>query len=318
MNKNNSFVLSICIPTWNRAAILKKTLSKLTAAKSFGDGKVQIVISDNASSDDTQTVGSEFAGKFADQIKYWRYEKGIDPHFNFQHALEMGEGEFIKLQTDYIFYEPSELDKLVGFLENAKAGTGIFFFGNVSESEGREIESADDLLKEISFGITSINTLCLRKSLYYTLEDPFREWQTSFPQVDILLRLMAQGGKAWIFPKIETVRLSVLNNRNHTMIFANYLDMLEKWVNAGKIDRSVFKQEKKQLLFNYLIPYHFDFFHQYNVSQSPLPFLPYCGHFKKEWYFLPALIWIGIMWFCSNIIPIHQFLGKIKRKFFVR
>ena len=151
MNKENTFVLSICIPTWNRADVLKKTLSKLIAGKSFDAGKVQIVISNNASADDTHNVGNEFAEKFPDRIKYCYHESGIDPHFNFQHALEMGDGEFIKLQTDYIFYEPPELDKLIGFLEKARAETGLFFFGNTANSEGREIHSVNDLLQELSF-----------------------------------------------------------------------------------------------------------------------------------------------------------------------
>ena len=318
MQCENSFVLSVCIPTWNRAAVLKKTLSKLIAGKSFGTGKVQIVISDNASDDDTPNVGREFAEKFSGRIKYWRHEKAIDPHFNFQHVLEMGEGEFIKLHTDYIFFEPEALDAFVASLENAEPDVGICLTGKAFTGSGRAAVSVDDVLKEISFGITSINSLCLRRSAYYTLEDPFREWHTSFPQVDILLRLMDKGVKARFFPEVPFCRICVLNNRNHTMIFANYLDMLEKQLAKGRISKSVFKREKRELLFKYLIPYHFDFFHQYNVSRTPLPFLPYCGHFKKEWYFVPALIWIGIMWFCSNIIPIHQFLGKIKRKFFLR
>ena len=311
-------MLSVCIPTWNRGDVLRKTLPVLTACESFAAGKVQIVISDNASDDDTPLAVNELAAEFKGRIKYWRYEKGIDPHFNFQHALEMGEGEFIKLQTDYIYYEPQVMDKMVSLLEKAEPDVGICFFGKSFDGAGREVLSLDDVLSEISFGITSINTLCLRRSVYSALEEPFREWHTSFPQVDIILRLMEQGEKAWFFPETPTVRLSVLNNRNHTMIFSNYLDMLEKRVDRKQLSTSVFKREKRALLFKYLIPYHFDFFHQYNVSRKPLPFLPYCKHFKKEWYLVPALIWVGIMWFCSNIVPIHQMLGKIKRKFFIK
>lgn len=318
MQMENTFILSICIPTWNRSAILRRILETFVAAGSFAAGKVQIVISDNASDDDTENTGREFAEKYSDRIKYWRHEKAIDVHFNFQYALELGDGKFIKLHTDYIFYEPDALDSFVNSLENAAPDVGICLTGKSFTGAGRAAVSQDDVLKEISFNITSINSLCLRRETYYTLEDPFREWRTCFPQVDILLRLMENGVKVWFFPQVRSCRINVLVSRNYTRVFSNYLDMLEMKVGAGKISPAVFKLEKRRLLFQYLIPYQFDFFHQYNVTRRPLPFLPYCGHFKKEWYFVPALIWIGMMWFCSNVIPIHQFLGKIRRRFFSR
>lgn len=316
MCKKNSFVLSVCIPTWNRADVLKKTLEALTGSQSFRKGKVQIVISDNASDDDTGCIGRQFARDFAGKIEYWRHENGIDPHFNFKHALEMGTGEFVKLHVDYIYYVPGELDKIVAEIEKIEKEHGVILWGNSPGKEIKVVDSLDDILHEVSFYITSINNLCLRRKLYQTLEDPFRKWYTYFPQVDILLRLMECGGKAVILPEVHTVRQSVLNQRNHTMIFSNYLDMLEECVSSGRLSRRAFGKQKKSLLFGYLIPYHFDFFHQYNVSRKPLPFLPHCKHFKKEWYFLSALAWIGVMWICSNIIPIHQFAGKIKRKLF--
>ena len=178
----NSFILSICIPTWNRGAVLRKILDALIAGGSFAAGKIQIVISDNASDDDTENTGREFAEKYRGRVKYWRHEKAIDAHFNFQYALELGEGEFIKLHTDYIFFEPGALDSFVNSLENAAPDVGICLTGKSFTGAGRAAVSQDDVLKEISFNITSINSLCLRRETYYTLEDPFREWHTCFPQ----------------------------------------------------------------------------------------------------------------------------------------
>lgn len=317
MQNDNSFLLSICIPTWNRAAVLKNTVTALTNSRSFADGKVEIVISDNASDDETMFTGSGFVRKFEEKIRYWRHETPIDPHFNFQHALEMGKGKFVKLHVDYLYYKPGELDRLIAFLENAAPDDHIFTGGEFESSTPVTVTDLAGVLKYTSFNITSINNLLLRRSLYHTLQDPFRAWQTYFPQVDILLRLLKQEKKAVILPILHSVRQPVLNNRNNAMIFANYLDMLKSEADNNALPRPVFNREKKKLLFNYLIPYHFDFFHQYNVSRRPLPFLPHCRHFKHEWYFVPALLWIGFMWFCSNVIPLHQLAGKLKRKLFL-
>lgn len=46
--------LSLCIPTYNRASYLKNSIETIICQNEFKTGKVEIVISDNASSDDTE------------------------------------------------------------------------------------------------------------------------------------------------------------------------------------------------------------------------------------------------------------------------
>ena len=46
-------LVSICIPTYNRVEQLKITMESIMAQPEFREGKVEIVISDNASDDDT-------------------------------------------------------------------------------------------------------------------------------------------------------------------------------------------------------------------------------------------------------------------------
>lgn len=308
------FVLSICIPTWNRAEILRKSLEALTAGTCFRAGRVEIVVSDNGSADATPEVCREFAARFPENFVCCRLEKGIDAHFNFQNALSLGRGEFLKLQTDYIYFRPGDLDRYVAFLEEHRHEAGLFLPGE-EKSGGNSpfVSGIDEAVRRLSFDITSINALCLSRELYDSLEDPFREWRRFFPQLDIVFRLLARGERGRLLPHFSTVRQETRNIRNHAQTFACYLDLLAERVASGELEERTFRKEKRRLLFRYLIPYHFDFFHQYNVSRKPLPFLPYAGHFKKEWYFLPALIYIGFMWFCSNVIPIHQLLGRLKR-----
>lgn len=314
MSREFPFVLSICIPTWNRAEILRKSLEALTAESCFRSGKVEIVVSDNASSDATPEVCREFATRFPEKFVGCRLEKGIDAHFNFQNALSLGRGEFLKLQTDYVYFRPGDLDRYAAFLEEHRREARLFLPGEENpDGKSLFISGIDEAVGRLSFDITSINALCLSRELYDSLEDPFREWRRFFPQLDILFRLLARGERGMLLPHFSTVRQETRNIRNHAQTFACYLDLLSERVAAGELKEGTFRKEKKRLLFKYLIPYHFDFFHQYNVSRKPLPFLPYAGHFKREWYFLPALVYIGFMWFCSNVIPIHQLLGRIRR-----
>src|SRR4051812_49672125 len=54
-------LLSICMPTFQRAAILRRTLEHLATG---GGTAWEVVISDNASADDTEAVARAFRGRF--------------------------------------------------------------------------------------------------------------------------------------------------------------------------------------------------------------------------------------------------------------
>ena len=51
-----AFLCSICIPTYNRAETLSYTVHSFIESESFRAGKIELVISDNASNDKTQEI----------------------------------------------------------------------------------------------------------------------------------------------------------------------------------------------------------------------------------------------------------------------
>ena len=62
-------LLSICIPTYNRAEYLKKTLESIVWQRDFLSKDVEVVISDNCSTDDTASVVAKFVEKYPNKIK---------------------------------------------------------------------------------------------------------------------------------------------------------------------------------------------------------------------------------------------------------
>ena len=58
-------ILSICIPTYNRAALLKKTLDSIVNQKRFIDtDDVEIIISDNCSQDNTEKLSMLYVHRY--------------------------------------------------------------------------------------------------------------------------------------------------------------------------------------------------------------------------------------------------------------
>jgi abequosyltransferase len=83
-------LLSICIPTFNRAGILAASLDALMADIGPSDD-VEIVVSDNASSDGTADVVAARVGR-KPSISYWRNPTNIGLLANFCAGLRRAKG----------------------------------------------------------------------------------------------------------------------------------------------------------------------------------------------------------------------------------
>jgi glycosyltransferase involved in cell wall biosynthesis len=88
--------LSICIATYNRARFLREALDSIIYQLT---SECEIVISDNASTDETQTVVSEYVGRFPN-VRYYRNQSNIGLDRNFDTAVSMADGEYCWLFAD--------------------------------------------------------------------------------------------------------------------------------------------------------------------------------------------------------------------------
>ena len=93
-------LLSICIPTRNRAAFLYRTLRSITETPVFQNGnEVEVVVSDNASTDATEEIVKIFTEKYGNKIEI-RNPVAVRP---WQHVLEPLSGYMLlgeKLYTE--------------------------------------------------------------------------------------------------------------------------------------------------------------------------------------------------------------------------
>ena len=109
-------ILSICIPTYNRADYLRECIESLfasiRAAKAEAD--TEVVVSDNASPDRTETVVQELIG-LGYPIKYFRQKTNIGGHENFRAVAELGMGKFV-----WVFGDDDKVElEAVGRILNA-------------------------------------------------------------------------------------------------------------------------------------------------------------------------------------------------------
>ena len=85
-----SIRLSICIPTYNRAAFLGYALDSIIAQAT---DEVEIVVSDNASTDGTEALVRDYQSRFP-RIRYHRNPENLGADRNFLKVVEIAQGEY--------------------------------------------------------------------------------------------------------------------------------------------------------------------------------------------------------------------------------
>ncbi len=117
-------LLSVCIPTRNRAKYLKELLSsyarQMHEAKLTAD-QVTFYISDNASDDDTPQVCQDFAKKVPG-LHYSRNAKNLGGDNNILYVRSMGRGKYIWVIGDDELLADGALINLVSLLRQGDPG----------------------------------------------------------------------------------------------------------------------------------------------------------------------------------------------------
>src|SRR3954454_24769386 len=99
-------LISIAIPTWNRSAVLRKTLEHLTLLEPVDGVEWELLVVDNNSTDDTPKVLAEFA----DRLPLRALHEPIPGKSSAANlAVREARGEYILWSDDDVFVDPDWL-----------------------------------------------------------------------------------------------------------------------------------------------------------------------------------------------------------------
>jgi len=127
-------LITIGIPTWNRAKFLKECLdSIIPQVVEFKNGKVEICISDNASIDNTGEIVDKFKEKYLNLIRYRRNKDNLGFDRNLLKVIDMAKGKFIWLFGDDNQMAEGSLARVVKFIkEHDESVVGMIVGGTKS------------------------------------------------------------------------------------------------------------------------------------------------------------------------------------------
>ena len=246
-------LLSICIPTYNRAEYLVKSIESIIDQEEFKLGQVEIVISDNASEDDTENVVKQYTNEY-ENIIYYRNTENIG-NDNFPFVLSKGNGILRRLCNDTLCFKEGALKYICNIIkEYKKTKPFICWLGANSGFEIKELDFRNGI-KAISYWITSIACFSIWDDECVGIEKDTYGAELLLWQVRKTLELSCEKDKVVIINKSLTITQSI-HRKNISyglfhVFYENYFKLLAPYFENGKLTVADKDYLEKDLLLNF-------------------------------------------------------------------
>ena len=114
-------LLTVAIPTFNRAAFLDLCLANLVPQLRGRGDVVELLVCDNASSDGTAAVAEKYGAEFP-RLRYVRHPADIGSDRNITRCFELARGRYVLLFGDDDVLLPGAVGRILEVLANADHG----------------------------------------------------------------------------------------------------------------------------------------------------------------------------------------------------
>lgn len=257
MNKKSP-LLSICIPTWNRADFLRQSLSLFQEQLQNVDKEsVELYVSDNCSSDNTQKVVNEFI-KNGLPVTYNRNEKNLGGTRNFIKCIQWASGQYIWLLGDDDFLEPYMLNYLLDVLITGDYGL-VHLKMESNKNEFQVFDNHSEFLKEMSYWSTFISGNIFTRDYVKEIGDPEQYINSCLLQVPYFLRSALKKEKnVVIYQSILKAGVDASNNGGYNFfeVFTHqYLSIWYSFVNEGLMTKTMYNFEKREIFQKFIRQY---------------------------------------------------------------
>jgi glycosyltransferase involved in cell wall biosynthesis len=246
-------LLSICIPTFNRAYILEKTLHSIVSQKIFEDtNEIEVIVSDNCSNDNTFEIVNKYIKKFDNKIFYYKNEINITD-LNFEKVLSLGKGEYLKLNNDTLIHTKESLNDILNLIKlNITEKPQLFFTsGWLNSKENISGNGIDTFIFNASFLTTWIGAFGIWKSDFLTINNFSERRDLQLVQTDILFKLINKKNAYIIDNKkyFYTIESKNKGGYNFLQVFLlNYTFLLKEQLAANKLQHKTYHLETKRIL----------------------------------------------------------------------
>ena len=254
---NNTPLISLCIPTYNRGYILQFVLEQYIHDQEFDDD-VEIVISDNCSSDDTRDICEKYSRNYSN-IRYYRNPKNIQDA-NFYTVLDYGRGEYLKLINDWTYCIGESLRYMKNIIrENLHDKRPIFFTdARLFTKKGKDKDeikcnNLDEYVQTVSTWVTSNNSFGVWKQQWQEMLNRDKYTKLKLQQEDWSFQLVERRRECVVYNKnIYTkceVERKILTGYNWFEVHLDfYYTIMKPYIERGLISSATYLDDKHYLL----------------------------------------------------------------------
>jgi abequosyltransferase len=262
MQNNPEYLLSICIPTYNRAKLLPialdSVLNQFQQSPELAN-LIEVVVSDNASSDNTQSLVLQYQQKFS-QVKYFRNAENLGGDLNLANSVVKATGKYAWYLGDDDALVPGSLACVVKVLKQyqpAVVGVGSGDLLDSTHVPGLEFNLPnvnpivvtnfqEFMEKGYCLGILSV--ILFDRSLWLKVDyTKLRQWWVYYESILILMAKAQQ--RNFVYIKEQVVLTGVgygwIKNGGELYTFLGWKGLLNDLVGYGYKKEWVEAEDKK-------------------------------------------------------------------------
>lgn len=286
-------LLSICIPTFNRCEILDETLNKLFSNPDFDDEFIEVIVSDNCSTDNTIGVVRSYP-----RVKYYRNDVN-ESFYNLTTVLNYATSKYIKLFNDTFWFKQDVLRKVLEKIRRHEHDNkNLFFYPNFLHNHKtfKEINSICSFISECSYNTTWTASIGFWKKDFELLNNKNRYAQQHFPQLEWMYQIV-KNGKPTIIYFEDLFEVIVPKGKGGYNVFKTFVEDYLNIIKNEKLNFLTYEIEKYRLCKYFVYPWLITLFvnkkDEYSFDTTGV----FIILFKKYWYepylyFMFMLFWI--------------------------
>jgi glycosyltransferase involved in cell wall biosynthesis len=137
--------VSIGLPVYNGEKYLRAAIDSILT-QTFTD--FELIISDNASTDSTETICKEYAVKDS-RIRYYRNDKNIGGSNNHNRVFELSKGQYFQWTADDDLWDSRFLQKSVEILDREPSIVLCFSIFKTIDKDGKQVSVNDRMLGQL-------------------------------------------------------------------------------------------------------------------------------------------------------------------------
>ena len=230
MIKNNK-ILTIAIPTYNRASFLEQSLERITSQIKGYENEIELLVSDNCSSDNTKDI----VHKFIDQgisLSYNRNNNNIGMDGNFVYCFQNATSKYVWILGDDDYLVDGTISRLLSIMKSGEYGLIHLDNNDKYETNTKIYTDKTDFVGDISFMITFISANIVQTK--YVSKVNFNKYLgTYFTLIPVYLTAtIAESNNLMVYFKVMEDPADSATNGGYNIFevfVTNYLNIIKEF-----------------------------------------------------------------------------------------